>query len=291
MIAGMRWACLVLAATGCNPAFGLDRTKLVLDARPASCPPIGTAPRYTADFVQTIVADCHDYTPIVPAGLAVAGCAGATAPVNEAGPIDGPLAPIAVAPINTCVNLAYARLVPEGDRLYVDENNYDCDNNDIIGEYVPVDATTWQYVGDLGIPPSVGTDGEGFGSVTVAPNRHAMVTAYNDGSLHEWVQQGDNTWREVLPAYTSAELGIGQYGVYTAVNLTSDGLRGVFEAGVADGPGRSIYYIDRPTIADRFGPATPIVGVPDVVTDAFVTDDCTRIYFSGLGRIFFVEEE
>ncbi|MGE5181214.1 MAG: hypothetical protein ACM31C_04095 [Acidobacteriota bacterium] len=284
----MRWAWVVLTVAACNDVFGLEPTRL--RGMPTSCPPLGTPPRYAPLFVQMLVADCSDYTPSAGAGIALAACAGSTGRYIAGGPVGGELAAVDVPPQNNCVNLDYARLVPEGDRAYVDENNFDCNGNDTFGEYVPVDASHWTYVRDLGIAPSIDGSGEELGSVSTAPGRRAMITINYDSSLHEWVQQPDDTWRELTPAYTSGDLGIAASGLLSAANLTSDGLRVVFAARVPGTVEQRVFYADRASRDDRFGAATPLDGVPGTVDDPVMTDDCTRVYFSGLGRIFYVEE-
>ena len=44
---------------------------------------------------------------------------------------------------------------------------------------------------------------------------------------------------------------------------------------------------ERATLADRFGPAVPIAGVPADVEDAVMSDDCDRLYFFGLDSVFY----
>ena len=67
--------------------------------------------------------------------------------------------------------------------------------------------------------------------------------------------------------------------------MATDGLRIVFYARALD-QAFYVMYSDRPTIDDRFRPADQITGVPNVA-DPFLTEDCARIYFSGLGSVFY----
>jgi len=48
-----------------------------------------------------------------------------------------------------------------------------------------------------------------------------------------------------------------------------------------------VMYSSRPTIQDRFGIAQPLEGVP--LTLDHLNDDCSRVYFSGLESVFFVQ--
>lgn len=283
----MRWAWAVLTVAACNDVYGLGDTRLY--TAPTSCPPIGTPPHYAPRFAQMLVADCDNYTPSSDAGFALAGCANNGTEYIGAGAIGDDLGLTDIPARNKCVNLNYARLAPEGDRAYVDDNNFDCLGNDSFAEYVATDPMHWTYVGDSGIPPSTDGTGEELGSFTYGPDRHAMVVSGTDGTLHEWVLQG-TSWHEILPAYVGPELGLRASSINGAPNLTPDGLRLVFQAVGADGAAAT-FYMDRPAIDARFTVATPLAGVPGDVYDAYLTPDCTRVYFSGLGRIFYLEEQ
>jgi hypothetical protein len=276
----MRRGWLIVALCGCNRVLALDPTEPVpVDALPTSCPPIGVAPRFSGRFHQIEDRPCTDYSPNAATGTALALCGLGI----EGGPLDMPLAPVGIAPIGSLINLKQPRLLPEGGIAYVDNQNFDLNNGDLFGEYHAVDATTWSYVGDSGIPH--GTDLGALISVpTRAPHRHVMWTNGRDGSLHELVQQDTGSWTEVM---TTAALGLPS--IWDAASLTSDGLRMVVHVEGAPGAA-STEYADRPTIDQPFNPAVRLEGVPDTITDQVMLDDCTRIYFSGVGRVFFVEQ-
>jgi hypothetical protein len=213
---------------------------------------------------------CFDYSISVAADLAVGLCqVGPTFQV-VAGPIDEPLAPTGITPINAFANLMYPRVVPDGDRLYVDENNFDALGNDEFAAYARGAGGGWSYLGIVDIPPGTSAAPVYLGTATAAP-RHVMLAAcmLAASCLQEWLEQSDGSWQQIA-TYVPADLGV--VGFADAANLTSDGLRLVFTTD--QGP----YYADRPTIDARFSIAVPLPGVP-LAIDALLSDDCSRVYF------------
>jgi hypothetical protein len=243
---------------------------------PLGCPPIGTAPVFGGPMHQVTANTCKGYSASTAADLAVTACASMQArPEIEAGPIDQPFAPTGIAPLNGFVNLAYAHIVPEGDHLYVTENNFDALGDDEYADYVRA-GSSWSYVGILGIPPSTGGLPQFLGTLTFAP-RHVMVNGceMSQTCLIEWVEQPGGSW-QALPAYAPSDLGLPDFGA--AANLTSDGLRVVIASGAA-----GLYYADRPTIDARFTPAVLLPGAP-AASEATLADDCSRLYVTPLGQ-------
>jgi hypothetical protein len=85
-----------------------------------------------------------------------------------------------------------------------------------------------------------------------------------------------------IATYTAKELGLK---TVSSPMLTSDGLRMVFGAtDSADKP--AMYYADRADLGARFSAGRVLVGVP-VVGGAYMPADCSRIYLSGLGSVFY----
>lgn len=274
-----RVAALVLLATGCNAVFGIERTELPPpDALPSTCPALGSAPHYSGTFHQLVIEDCSDYSPSFAANVAMGVCYGGSL---YSGQLDMPLTPLKVSALGSEVNLRAPRVLPEGNVAFIDNNNFDFNNGDLFAEYDAA-GTTWNLVGDTGIPH--GTDlGAYIGAVTRAPNRHLMWTNGKDGSLHELVQSASTTWTE---APTTAALGLPE--VYDPANLTPDGLHLIVH--VTTTAGSAIYYSARASIDDAFPPAVALTGVPEAVTDPVMTEDCTRVYFTGVARLFYVEQ-
>jgi hypothetical protein len=105
---------------------------------------------------------------------------------------------------------------------------------------------------------------------------------YGSGAVQEWSSQGD-TWTAGA-TYAPADFGLGQV---VSFQLAPDGLRAIIYGVMPPMMTAQMFYVDRPTLGARFGVAHTIE-LP-LVLDAFMTADCTRVYFSGLDRIFYVD--
>jgi hypothetical protein len=120
--------------------------------------------------------------------------------------------------------------------------------------------------------------------LTTGPNRH-LIQYTTSSYFEELIDDGSNTWATLVsPPITDIELGVTTHG---SPRLSADGLRLVFlgsPAG-ANTPQR-LYYTDRATISDRFRPADLLPGVPEN-SDAFMDNNCARVYAAGLGSMFF----
>ena len=51
----------------------------------------------------------------------------------------------------------------------------------------------------------------------------------------------------------------------------------------------SVHYADRPSIDARFGAPVVLPAVP-VTDDLFMTEDCSRLYMSGLGDVLYLNQ-
>jgi hypothetical protein len=85
-----------------------------------------------------------------------------------------------------------------------------------------------------------------------------------------------------IASYTPAELGVA---AAHSPMLTPDGLHVVF-VGTDSAAKSGMYYADRADTSARFSTGRLLVGVP-VVDGAYVPEDCSRIYLSGLGSVFY----
>ena len=68
-------------------------------------------------------------------------------------------------------------------------------------------------------------------------------------------------------------------------NLSPDGLRLVLGSTTQQS---KVMYSDRPSVDMRFRQAVPLMDIPDV-PDPFLTEDCARVYFSGIGSVFYAQ--
>jgi hypothetical protein len=50
------------------------------------------------------------------------------------------------------------------------------------------------------------------------------------------------------------------------------------------------FYADRAAITDRFGAPRVIDSAP-MASDLFVTGDCSRLYFSAAGAVFYAQQQ
>jgi hypothetical protein len=82
--------------------------------------------------------------------------------------------------------------------------------------------------------------------------------------------------------YTAGDLGLS---TVRGPMLTPDGLHMVFIGSNKDDV-EGMYYADRAELTARFSVARLLDGVP-VNDGAYVPDDCSRIYLSGLGSVFY----
>jgi hypothetical protein len=76
------------------------------------------------------------------------------------------------------------------------------------------------------------------------------------------------------------------------VSLSPDGLR-LVASGITIGPGSgvaAIVYAARASVNDPFSGAAPLEGTPSAGQTPFMTEDCGRLYFSGLGSVFYISQ-
>jgi hypothetical protein len=266
---------LVLAA--CNPVFGIEHTQHELTDAPPTCPPLGTAPQFSREFQQAVFADCHNYT-TSEVGTALATCSMYTpkgAHDNyEAGAINSPLTPVVLDPTAGYTGLAPPLLAPEGDVLFVQQTNQSPAAH-VFSLFHSDSGGSWSWLADTKIANGIGATSP----VTRGPERHVLVTQTGDLGLHEYAGTDTGAWTEILPPYTQADLGtIANYAT-----LTADGLRIVFS------DSDSVHYADRPSIDARFGAPVVLPAVP-VTDDLFMTEDCSRLYMSGLGDVLYLNQ-
>jgi len=275
---------LVLGA-GCNQVLGLSSTQVIdagfydaqIDA-PFACPPTGTGmpPRFSRLLHQVVVQPVFEYTTSSATMRAVAQ---SPSGVVE-GPIDDVMTPatgLGGSPAClACAQLVFPRLTPEGDGVYGVLSS-------MFGAHLALyrrAANEWMEVQAFGTPL-----GSFLSSVTRGPTRHLMI--YDGVAFHEYAVDDGGGSTEVLPAYQPGDLGLFNLG---NPMFTADGLRMVFPGTVVrDGTTTTeMYYADRPDLAARFTTATALVDVP-VVDSAYLTEDCSRIYISGLGSLFYAQ--
>jgi hypothetical protein len=278
----MRWVA-ALVACGCNSIFGLHETSVIdapyydapVDA-PFQCPALGTPLQFSAQLHQLDVHGCDGYTR---AGdqLAVAICDEGGQRVVYQGPVDGTLTPATVTdPGDTILS---ATLTPEGDELFVSTEYTGTTGGMFI--YDRQGDGSWLRGADPPLGPL------GFISNPARGPAHRLLYSHGSASdLYEWAQDSAGTWQQVH-VHAIAALGISNTN---SLWLSGDGLRLITNAfTVADPLTEQMLYLDRDTVAETFRPAVVMTTLP-LVLDAFVTDDCARIYMSGLASIFYAQQ-
>jgi len=283
---------IIVALCGCNQVFGLDDTRLIdasvthhdapIDVL-ATCPPIGTVPRFSTGLNQVVTQNCSSYSVSTTTGLAVATCYDASQwwPQVSEGQPDGSLLPARGFPDPTQVSMTSVRLTPEGDQLYVDAYDYTLWTH-AFRTYQRLADGSWQRGADL---PFTATGSTFLGGPTRGPTRHLLVTtAGGPPSVDEYVSDGSGGWNLQLHVQP-ADLGLSN--LYTA-QLSGDGLRMIAYAERVGDTAYQVLYADRPSPTVPFGLMAPL-GVP-LVSELFMTEDCGRLYFPALSSIFYTRQ-
>jgi hypothetical protein len=182
------------------------------------------------------------------------------------------------------------RLVPSGDQLIGVEISV-ADNQTVFLFHVyqrddPGNPfSTWTQVSDLNVPSTAAAS-----TLSMAPHPH-MLSSPNqsfDTAFTELAESDNGTWTTVK-THSTSELGILEMSGFDFY-LSPDGLRVIFEAAIGSQSDWYTLYSDRPSISDRFRAAEVLSGVP-AGFGPFMTADCSRVYFFGLGTILYVEAE
>lgn len=270
-------ALLLLAA--CNQIYGLDDTRLAGPVPPDAPPACQPALAFDRRYEQALLVPCQDYVPAADADRALASCnAGGRAYFAE-GPIGKPLVEVDVETRPGMVRGA-PRLAPEGDRAIIQHFAVSVTSMYSVHER---DATGWRWKYDL---PLIAEFDDSVGTPSRRPNAHILHARPNVGLVDEYVEDAPDAWR-LARSYTTDELGTRS--LYTVFNLTADGLQVIYQQASLDGT-LAISHAWRDSVDARFGPGVALDGIPRRVFDAFMTNDCGRVYFSGLSSIFYARQ-
>jgi hypothetical protein len=113
----------------------------------------------------------------------------------------------------------------------------------------------------------------------------ASATATVPGGIHELAtSDGGVTWTE-LDLHTFADFGVLSFA--EGVALSADGLRVIFVGQPQGSPSVALLYADRASIDEPFSHAVAMPSV-EYFPNAFLTEDCARLYTSTLGTVFYV---
>jgi hypothetical protein len=277
---------VLVALAGCNNIFDLRSTQQIdaayfdapLDA-PFACPAIGAAPAFSSFLHQHVLQDCTGYA-ITQTGRAVASCrtaAGGPQGIYE-GVVDEPLQPAAgLPPIQSegFDGYDYPRPSPDGQRLLIRHVDYNTGNADL--SYYQRAGNAWSA-----LPPPPFAGHLAASTIAMGPTGyHVLVVESNFLAWTEWIDEG-GLWR-AGPTHSSTVFGLHEID---ALSMTSDGLRAIL---LSRDPSQ-MFYADRSAIGDAFSAAQAMPTLP-VNGDAFMTADCARVYLSGLGYVFYVQQQ
>ena len=266
----MRAAPALLALAACNSTFELRDTRRFDAREPPSCPASGPPP-LSDQIHQAVFQDCMMFNASALTNTAMATCLSPNGLTNSYGPIDGPLVPVDLpgTPLDPTLSA-------EGDAATGLVSG-------LIHEWT-LEGDAWIDAGALPLP-------RGFYSATSArPNRH-IVGHENDQRIHEFAEDAPGVWHEVMPPYVFADVA----GIEAPPYLSPDGLRMIFE-GVMDsttaknGYVSAVMYSDRASIDARFGEVVAIGAAPMTMERPYLTVDCARLYFHGVGEVLYLAQ-
>lgn len=262
----IRAALLLLCA--CNQVYSLDETQARTDARALACPPIGETPQFESGLRYVFSRNCINYSFLPPYGTAIAICfetsLQVTVEIGTAGADDLAATSLPAVPL---MDRHIARLGHDGEHLYAQAAT-----KMLVFRRA---GTDWVYEEDL---PRFAANFDTLAPIVNDNGRDRAVVGVEDGTkLVELVR--DSTWTEVA-VHPAAELGTT---VMRQITITSDGLRIIY---VGDD---ATYFSDRPRLDAPFRPGTKLTGLARNV-EAFMTDDCARVYVAGVGSVFYAEQ-
>lgn len=289
----MRVLALLVALSGCNQIFGLDNTQLVdaghpyFDA-PPDAPPIcadpSEMPRFDGELHQSVYADldCHSYQTSA-IGLALAHCTPIV--TNDQRVYEGHVGPLGAMAIargdlgepDSIYNIA---LAPEGSEAFI--ARYDSTDGAGVWRYQRDALGAWHRMEKTPISFTAGA-GWSISMVTRGPLRHLFVVE-GPTQAREWALDSTGTWIPVAQYSAATDLDTPQL---FRMSLSADGRRLLTYARDTSNYVNIVSYAYRASMDDRFSMPLPLSGAP-LAEDLFFTEDCDRVYFSGLSAVFYV---
>ena len=283
----MRSAVLIVLCA-CNPVFGLSPTteEPAIDAQyfdaapdaPFACwAPHAPVPSFSTTLHQVVQSDqCSEYT--IADGWATATCYDAGTHVSAIydGVVDAPLTEVAAFAPTPQRSLQRPRQAPEGGLVFLKQVP-STGAPSIVGYRRT--GQTWNPA--LTVTPTIGMF-ESFGTPSAGPIRRMMIVSGSVGVMREVAIDQSGTMTEVR-VYDSTNFPFN--GMPQPPNLSADGLRMIVYGGINNS--YAMYVMDRETLDQPFQHRS--LEIPTVY-DAFMTNDCGRIYFADvLGALFFVQ--
>jgi hypothetical protein len=274
----------LLAVSACNWAFGVHDTKpephdAQIDA-PFTCLASGP-PTFTHVLHQVLDVGCWSFT--MSGSLAAAGCYGSDvgSPSDQVvyvGPLGSSEGWSVVAGVNG--NYVDVLLVPDGDEIWTFYFDYSSNTSRFV--VLGRDAG-WQPVATPTLPfPYL--DGDYPSLPTQRPDRRMLYFRYADATWHELHETAPGTWTDER---MHPELGGYMYNP----RLSADGLRLTGWEYVGMSSNQTTVYTSRTNPAGGdFAAVAPMPSVPMTAQYPTLTEDCGRVYLSGLSSVFYAQQ-
>jgi len=281
----MRWGWLVVLCA-CNQILDLHETSGPGGPDAAYACRTDRPLRFAATLQQLPSPDCAEYSEAATADAAVATCQGA-AGVTEiwTGTRDGALMPLRGITTSFRYQPNYTpRLASDATRLYVRIDTVDINFMPIATRYDEYrnGGTGWTLVGTLGLANQLD---DWLSNIARDPTDRDRVVLLRANTLQEWSYDGA-TW---TPDHMYAAGAISP-PTLRSVMFAANGLHILVIAVGADGVPQ-VLWGKRDSVSEPFGTLAevPDLPVPDDNT-VFMSNDCGRAYFSGLGATFYTHQ-
>lgn len=281
---------LLFALCGCNQIFDLPPTRSAppVDARYFDAPPDAPwacwaphapVPVFAARLHQVPQPlDVSDYT--AAQGWATGNCYDPVTHKTEIcdGAVDTPLVNVDALANTAARTYENPRVSPDGALLFVRERPMTGPRPIVAFRRTGQDWTRAYTVSPVLAPL------ESFGMPSAGPLRRMMVTGGPSAIMREIEIDAAGSQREVQTFNTS---NLPFDSVPRPPNLSADGLRMIVYGGNANR--YALYVLDRSSLDQPFAAQKLDLSA---IYDAFLTEDCSRIYFSdGALGLFYVERE
>jgi hypothetical protein len=174
-------------------------------------------------------------------------------------------------------SLGQARLASDGDFAVA----VDFTSSHVLAFVRDPSTNVWSSSGALPVSQTAGTR---LSTPTSAPQRHLV---YIDGMmLFELVGDGVN-WSLHDSYPVAGSLGVT---MIVGISLSPDGLELVGSGYVS--PSSVVFYSDRASLADRFGPARTIdTRFDGALSTPYLSSNCAELYFETLERVLYMKQD
>lgn len=286
----MRGVAALLLAAGCNPYFGIDRTRLA-DGNEPDAPfacPTDRPLRFSTLLHIAYPQRCQEFSLAAASDLGVAVCtenfvnrvfeASGSNPLTESAGID-------YTPVSYSEIFHAPRLSPDANELYVRVDDYDLDGLQVLTTRYDSYARSgggWTATGTLAFANQAD---DALSNIALQPDASARALLLRRSGLTEWVKR-DGTWGlDRTYPMTFAPL------LFFSPMLSRDGLQLI----AIGGPSYSqlaVLWASHPSVDAAF---TTLSSLPDLPVPEdrtiYLTDNCGRAYFTGLESVFYAQQQ